>query len=254
MLPTSGSFYLLDKDQKLDTVKKKIGVLPDYSTFYDSMTPFDHLSYFCKVSGFKVSKKKINETLELVGLSNDREKKVGKFSFGMKKKLGIAQAIINDPDLIFLDEPTSGVDAESAIQIKNLIISLQKTGKTIFMTSHNLNEIENVCTRVAIMKDGKIQSEGTIQELKNKYKSTKTVKIRIQEHISESTKKDIEKFLENNSKDYNWEKSYLIIDIDNQNFIPIILRLLMKMSIDIFEVITLEPSLEEIFLDKNIAI
>ncbi|WP_156482439.1 ABC transporter ATP-binding protein, partial [Parageobacillus toebii] len=134
--PTSGSFKLLD-EPNLKKVKHRIGVLPDYSTFYDSLTAIDHLKYYAKISGYKVSTEHCEYILKRVGLLEHAHKKAGKFSFGMKKKLGIAQAIIHNPDLIFLDEPTSGIDAESGLNIQKLIVNLQKEGKTIFMTSHN---------------------------------------------------------------------------------------------------------------------
>lgn len=87
-------------------------------------------------------------------------------SFGQKKKLGIAFAIVHDPELIFLDEPTSGLGAESALQVQALIRQLQKEGKTVFLTSHNLSEVEKLCNRISIMKEGRVITSGTMDELR----------------------------------------------------------------------------------------
>lgn len=183
--PSAGSFKLLN-ESTLQHVHKRIGVLPDYSSFYDSLTALGHLNYYANINGYTLSNEDGKEVLERVGILEHANKKVGKFSFGMKKKLGIAQAIVHDPELIFLDEPTSGVDAESGISIRKLISELQQQGKTIFMTSHNLDEVEKICNRIAIMKDGEITHVGTIDELRARYSSSIQLELKhtpFSEHI-----------------------------------------------------------------------
>ncbi|WP_347552992.1 ABC transporter ATP-binding protein (plasmid) [Pseudalkalibacillus hwajinpoensis] len=253
ILPTSGTFELLGETD-LNVVKKKIGVLPDYSTFYDSLSALDHLKFYSKIQGVKPSKEYLMETLDLVGLTGNEKQKVGKFSFGMKKKLGIAQAIVNKPELLFLDEPTSGVDAESAIQIKQLIKKLNEEGRTIFMTSHNLNEVEEICSQIAIMSDGEIRSEGTLREIKSNYTTSLLAKVKVQPIIKQPVQKEISTFLETNFSKFRWDSNYLTVEIGNENEIPVILRTLMQSKVDIFEVKVIEPSLEEVFLEKKIAI
>ncbi|MCP3029629.1 ABC transporter ATP-binding protein [Halobacillus sp. A5] len=253
ILPTSGSFELLG-EANVNLVKKRIGVLPDYSTFYDSMSAIDHLKFYSNIQGLRPSKNYLMETLEVVGLTGNEKQKVGKFSFGMKKKLGIAQAIINKPELLFLDEPTSGVDAESAIQIKQLIKKLNSEGRTIFMTSHNLNEVEEICSRIAIMSNGEIRSQGTLQEIKSNHTNSLLVKVRVQEVIKDHVEKEISSFLEANFGKFHWESNYLTVEIENESEIPVILRTLMQRKVDVFEVNVIEPSLEEVFLEKKVAI
>src|SRR5690625_2754634 len=124
--PSSGTYSLLGVTGSTDQVKRKIGVMPDYSTFYGSLNAIDHLKFLSALSGKPVGKQDCLKVLQLVGLNNQAHVKTEKYSFGMKKNLGIAQAIIHDPTLIFLDEPTSGLDAESAIHIQQLIHQLQK--------------------------------------------------------------------------------------------------------------------------------
>lgn len=244
--PTSGEYKLLG-ESSLEKVYNRIGVLPDYSTFYDSLTALGHLKYFGKINGQKISTEEGKSVLERVGLLGDANKKAGKFSFGMKKKLGIAQAIVHNPDLIFLDEPTSGVDAESGLSIQQLILDLKEEGKTIFMTSHNLNEVEKICTRMAIMKDGNILNEGTLEELRAHYKSSIQVQIK---HSNFSSKKDdiIPQFLGSIGTEIKTEDNKTSMVIESEEKIPFIVRAFTNHKIDIFRINVNEPSLEEIFL------
>lgn len=252
MIPTSGEFNLLNHKGNLDDIKQRIGVLPDYSSFYDNLSAKEHLKYFSKLSGEKLSNTKISETLELVGLKEHQNKKVGKFSFGMKKKLGIAQAIVHDPELIFLDEPTSGIDAEAVIQIQMLIKELNRLGKTIFMTSHNLDEVEKICTNIAIMKEGEIFTQGSMEELRKAYQSTLTVRIKLSPTLSAENKLKIETILSQDIYKYEWDNNYLVTEVVTEEDIPVLLNLLMSIGISIYAVNIIEPSLEEIFLEQHV--
>lgn len=252
MIPTSGEFNLLNHKGNLDDIKQRIGVLPDYSSFYDNLSAKEHLKYFSKLSGKKLSNTKISETLELVGLKEHQNKKVGKFSFGMKKKLGIAQAIVHDPELIFLDEPTSGIDAEAVIQIQMLIKELNRQGKTIFMTSHNLDEVEKICTNIAIMKEGEIFTQGSMEELRKDYQSTLTVRIKLSPTLSVENKLKIETIISQDISKYEWDNNYLVTEVVTEEDIPVLLKLLISIGISIYAVNIIEPSLEEIFLEQHV--
>lgn len=252
MIPTSGEFNLLNHKGNLDDIKQRIGVLPDYSSFYDNLSAKEHLKYFSKLSGKKLSNTKISETLELVGLKEHQNKKVGKFSFGMKKKLGIAQAIVHDPELIFLDEPTSGIDAEAVIQIQMLIKELNRQGKTIFMTSHNLDEVEKICTNIAIMKEGEIFTQGSMEELRKDYQSTLTVRIKLSPTLSVENKLKIETIISQDIYKYEWDNNYLVTEVVTEEDIPVLLKLLISIGISIYAVNIIEPSLEEIFLEQHV--
>ncbi|MFN2744342.1 MULTISPECIES: ABC transporter ATP-binding protein [unclassified Bacillus (in: firmicutes)] len=247
--PSAGSFRLLN-ESSLEKVKHRIGVLPDYSMFYDSLTAVGHLKYFAKLNGCRASTKRCETVLERVGLLEDGYKKAGRFSFGMKKKLGIAQAIIHDPELIFLDEPTSGVDAESALYIHKLLIDLQKEGKTIFMTSHNLYEIEKMCTRIAIMKNGSILKEGTIDELRKHFMSNISVQIRHSD-IPDQHFGLINGFLESAGEQLEYRGREISIIVNSEEKIPAIVRVLTNCKVGIYRIHVDEPSLEEIFLDDT---
>jgi ABC-2 type transport system ATP-binding protein len=247
--PSSGTYSLLDVKGPNDQVKKRIGVMPDYSTLYGSLTAVEHLKFLSALSGKPVTKVRCMEVLQLVGLESHAHKKAAKFSFGMKKKLGIAQAIIHDPELIFLDEPTSGLDAESAIHIQKLIVKLHKKGKTIFMTSHNLDEVEKICTRIAIMKEGQIVKIGTMYELRAFYRSTITVKLK-HSPVPKSEQVKLQQWLESVGTDIELKDSYITINIDDEKKIADMIRAFNQCKVDVYRVEVEEPSLEEIFLDE----
>ncbi|CAM4079917.1 ABC transporter ATP-binding protein [Lederbergia lenta] len=247
--PSSGTYSLLGVTGPNDQVKKRVGVMPDYSTFYGSLTAMDHLKFLSALSENPIGKHGCLEVLRLVGLAEQAQLKTAKFSFGMKKKLGIAQAIIHDPELVFLDEPTSGLDAESVIQIQKLILNLKKQGKTIFMTSHNLDEVERICTRIAIMKDGKIVKIGTIDELRSFYRSTLTVKFK-HSAIPKAEQLTLNQWLHSVGSDLDMKESYVTITLDHEKKIAEIIRAFNQYKIDVYRVDVDEPSLEEIFLEE----
>lgn len=245
--PNSGTYSLLGVKGSNDQVKKRIGVMPDYSTLYGSLTAVEHLKFLSALSGNPAGKDRCMEVLQLVGLESHAHKKAAKFSFGMKKKLGIAQAIIHEPELIFLDEPTSGLDAESAIHIQKLIKDLQKKGATIFMTSHNLYEVEKICTRIAIMKEGQIVNIGTMEELRKIYRSTITVKLK-HSSVPKSEQVKLHQWLESVGTDLEMKDPYITINIDDEKKIADMIRAFNQCKVDILRVKVKEPSLEEIFL------
>ncbi|SDO21918.1 ABC transporter ATP-binding protein [Alkalicoccus daliensis] len=250
MKPTSGEVYLFEENLGIDANKYRIGVLPDYSSFYDDMSAVQHLSYFSRLSGNKASRLKIEETLETVGLWEDRKKKLHTYSFGMKKKLGVAQALIHDPELLILDEPTSGLDAESVIHMQKLIIQLHEQGKTIFMTSHNLDEVEKICTQIAIMKEGEISLQGSLYELQRKFSATFTVRLKTSSELEEVDKKRLKSSLDEAKLSHSWDKNYLFVEVSSEEAIPSLLKRIMMLEVDIYEAEVDQPSLEEIFLEE----
>ncbi|KON85514.1 ABC transporter ATP-binding protein [Sporosarcina globispora] len=247
--PSSGTYSLLGIEAPGSEVMKRVGVMPDYSSFYGSWTAMEHLRFFSALSGSRASKEKCLEVLRSVDLLSHGNKKTGKFSFGMKKKLGIAQAIIHDPELVFLDEPTSGMDAESAILIHRLIRQLQEQGKTIFMTSHNLDEVEKICTRIAIMRDGVIDKIGTMEELRAFYRSTMTVKMK-HSSVPKHEQTRLKQWLESAGTLLEHEDAYTVITISNEKKIAEMIRAFTQCKADVLRVDVEEPSLEEIFLDE----
>jgi len=168
--PNSGSIKIfgLPLEKNRIEILKKIGAIVEKPDFYLYLTAYKNLEILGKLSGADTSKKKIMELLELVGLEKRYNSKVKTFSHGMKQRLGLAQALLHDPELIILDEPTTGLDPQGMKEIRELIVYLSnEKNKTIFLSSHILREVELIATRMIIINKGKTQVEGTVEELLN---------------------------------------------------------------------------------------
>lgn len=165
--PTSGKAWLLNKPAGDIEVKKEISYLPESPYFYDYMSGTEALDFYGRLFGLseRFRKLKVNELLKTVGLYADRHKPMSQFSKGMLQRIGIAQALINDPKLLFMDEPTSGLDPIAHSEIRDLILSLKDQGKTVFLSSHQLSDVELVCDRVAILNRGKLLKTGRLDDL-----------------------------------------------------------------------------------------
>jgi ABC-2 type transport system ATP-binding protein len=167
--PTSGRATLLGEPLGNRIVKQRIGYLPENPYFYDYLTGWEFLKFSAGLFGVprSIQKKRIPELLDLVGLAQSaaKKKQLQQYSKGMLQRIGMAQALINDPDLVFLDEPMSGLDPLGRFQIREIILSLKSQGKTIFFNSHVLSDVEKVCDRLAILAQGQLISLGSLHEL-----------------------------------------------------------------------------------------
>jgi ABC-type multidrug transport system ATPase subunit len=178
--PTSGSIKIFDKPLNKNRIEilSKVGAIVEKPDFYLYLTAYKNLEILGKVSGIDVSKNMIMEMLELVGLKERYNSKVKTFSHGMKQRLGIAQALLHDPELIILDEPTTGLDPQGMKEIRDLISLLSKEqGKTILLSSHILREVELITNRMIIINRGTTQIEGNVEQLLNKEKLTVTFEV-----------------------------------------------------------------------------
>ena len=164
---TRGRLTVFDRDPHDVSVKKYIGFLPEESYLYRYLNSRETLDYYGRLFGIEraTRRKRIEELLEWVGLSQVAHRPVGEFSKGMMRRIGLAQALINDPDFLILDEPTSGLDPIGTKQVKDLLLELRSRGKTILLSSHLLADVEDVCDRMAILYGGRIRAEGTVDEL-----------------------------------------------------------------------------------------
>lgn len=164
---TKGNVTVLGKKNTNVAVKKNIGFLPEETYLYPYLTPEETLRFYGKL--FNMPRKQLNarieELLALVGLTYVRKRKVGSFSKGMKRRLGLAQSLLNNPQLLILDEPTSGLDPIGVKEVKDIISNLAKEGTTVFMSSHLLADIEDICTEIAILYKGQVKAVGTLDEL-----------------------------------------------------------------------------------------
>lgn len=165
--PTRGHIEVFGHSPHHVQTKSRIGYLPEESYLYRYLNSRETLDFFGNL--FQLSKEerenRTAQLLEMVGLGKTQTRAVGEFSKGMQRRIGIAQALINDPDLVILDEPTAGLDPIGCREVKDLIIALARRGKTVILSSHLLSDVEDVCDRVVIYYGGKIQAAGTLKEL-----------------------------------------------------------------------------------------
>ncbi|MEJ0090997.1 MAG: ABC transporter ATP-binding protein [Limisphaerales bacterium] len=165
--PTKGHIEVFGHSPRHVQTKSRIGYLPEESYLYRYLNSRETLDFFGNL--FHLSKgerdNRAEQLLEMVGLGKTQTRAVGEFSKGMQRRIGLAQALINDPDLVILDEPTAGLDPIGCREVKDLIIALARRGKTVILSSHLLSDVEDVCDRVVIYYGGKIQAAGTLKEL-----------------------------------------------------------------------------------------
>lgn len=165
--PTECIGHMLGKPIGHVPTLKRVGYLPEHVRFADHLTPADMMDFagkLCGMSGIARSKR-IQELLLAVGMEQWKKERLGSFSKGMKQRVGLAQALMNDPDILFLDEPTDGVDPLGRKEIRDLILAQKARGKTVFVNSHLLGELELMCDRVAILSQGSVVRHGSVQEL-----------------------------------------------------------------------------------------
>ncbi len=166
--PSEGLISIFGKElnQNRHEILQRIGCIIEDPDFYLYLSGEKNLDLFARLSGKSPETKKIHELMELVGLKGREQDKVKTYSHGMKQRLGIAQTLIHDPDLIILDEPTTGLDPQGIIDVRNLILHLKNDlRKTIFLSSHLLHEVEQIATRMAIINKGKAVVQGNVSEL-----------------------------------------------------------------------------------------
>lgn len=169
IFPSSGSARILDRDCMDPEVKRKVGFLPEQPYFYDYLSAPELLDYYAHLSGVPAEqrKRRVPELLALVGLADVGRKQLRKFSKGMLQRVGIAQAIVHDPEVLFLDEPMSGLDPLGRREIRELIQGLKDQGKTIFFSTHILSDAEALCDRVAVIHQGELRGVGIVNDLRS---------------------------------------------------------------------------------------
>ncbi len=241
--PTNGTASIFGKDLSDYSIKKKIGYLPENHRYPSYLTGKQVLYFFGKLSGMENGelKKRIEELLETVNLSKWKNKKVKTYSKGMMQRLGLAQALINDPELIFLDEPTDGVDPIGRKEIRDILINLKNQSKTVFLNSHLLSEVEMITDRVAILNNGKLIKEGTIKELTEKQKE---YMIKLSEKISkESLPSDMEGI-----KIKSFDENSILLSVIDKSLLNNYLDKLRSNNIIIEEIVPVKNSLEDVFI------
>jgi ABC-2 type transport system ATP-binding protein len=163
--PTSGRITFRDIDvvARPDALRRRLGYLPQDFGVYDNLTAYEFLSYFAALKGVR-GKSKIHEMLETVNLHHVANRAIGGFSGGMKQRLGIAQALVNDPDLVIVDEPTAGLDPEERLRFRNVLSDLG-FGRLVILSTHIVSDIESIATHIAVLKEGSLAAFGTPESL-----------------------------------------------------------------------------------------
>jgi ABC-2 type transport system ATP-binding protein len=165
--PTAGRIAVLGRRPRDVATKRHVGYLPEESYLYRFLSAHETLDFYGRLFKIppRIRKERIDRLLEMVGLDAVGHRPVGEFSKGMQRRVGLAQSLINDPQLLILDEPTSGMDPVGARQIRDLIADLGRRGKTVLLCTHQLSDVEDLCDRVAIMFGGRIRAEGRCEDL-----------------------------------------------------------------------------------------
>ena len=165
--PTRGRTEIFGRDSNLVESRETVGFLPENPYFYKYLTGAEALRFFGKLCGLGGArlKDRVEELLEQVGLTNARDQRLGTYSKGMLQRIGLAQALINEPKLVVLDEPTAGVDPAGSRDIRNLIVDLKRRGTTVLLSSHLLAQVQEICDRIGILAKGVLIREGRLEEL-----------------------------------------------------------------------------------------
>ena len=187
LYPTAGSLTVLGRAPRAVETKREIGYLPEESYLYKYLTAEETLDFFGSLFNLSVAERRsrIDQLLDMVGMAHARRRRVGEFSKGMARRIGLAQAMINDPSLLILDEPTSGLDPLGCREVKDLITELKKRGKTVLITSHLLSDVEDICDRVIILYGGRIRAQGSLNELLTVSDSTRIVTPQLSPEVTE---------------------------------------------------------------------
>ena len=242
--PDSGRVEVLGQDIcKHPEVKRRIGFVLEADGLYDNLTARENLAYYGEIYGVANIADRIDEVLEAVGLLDRADDRVGKYSKGMRQRLALARAVLHDPELLILDEPTAGLDPTGQMEIRELILDMARRGKTVFLSSHNLDEVERICSRIAIIHKGEIKLCGEVKGLKEA--GRRELEIRLGRPLPEEAKAALQglPYL----KEWRYEGENLFLSLNGENDPSEVLSLLLRKGAAIEEVRRRELSLEEIY-------
>ncbi|MEW5937771.1 MAG: ABC transporter ATP-binding protein [Candidatus Thermoplasmatota archaeon] len=250
--PTNGEIEVLGMDMVRNPPKarERIGIVPDLFGFYPLLNAGEHLAFYGKLYGMEKGKldERIQEILSLVGLNERKSSKVGEYSHGMRQRLVIAQALLNEPEILFLDEPTSGLDPQGSYETRQIIKTLAREGMTIFVSSHILSEVEEMCTHVGIVNHGKLVAQDSIGNLQKRLSAAKGIFV----DVRISKPGDIRPLLSGIpgiSALEQFSQYDFRLRIEDRMAIPKISQSIACSDLGLWSITELHSSLEEIFLD-----
>ena len=247
--PSSGSI-LIDGIDGVKDIKKAqgiMGIVSDESNLYDEMDGFENLCFCASLYGIRKEQreKRAKELLEQFSLKSAGKRKFGAYSKGMRRKLTIAAGIIHNPKILFLDEPTTGIDVESARQIRSLILDMKQQGTTVFITTHYIEEAQRICDRIVFIVNGKIVKTGTVEELMENAGHEQIIRLTLNNDVN-----GIEKELKDAFPGLRIEAQGNACHIASHKRIALspILQFLDQRGISVYEAKELRPSLEDVFV------
>ena len=240
--PTQGSFSWFENGQK-DNNRLRIGCLLETPNFYPYLNAYDNLQVTATIKGVKDSKKRIQDVLEYVDLAERGKRSFKTYSLGMKQRLAVASAILSDPEVLVLDEPTNGLDPEGIAEMRELILKIAGQGKTIVLASHILDEVQKICSHVVMLKQGEMVYNGTMKELLVQRKSYKLMAENEEQLIQVLNKIPQVKILEKTD-------GSLLIELEEGVSGARLNQLIVEQGIYLSELHAYQKSLEAIFLER----
>jgi len=246
IFPTTGSARILGHDIQDVQMHQRIGYLPENPYFYDYLTAREFLEYCAEIFGLPSAerKKRAADLLSRIGLDEKRwDTQLRKFSKGMLQRVGLAQSLVNDPEIVFLDEPMSGLDPVGRREVRDLIAALRDEGKTVFMCSHILSDIEVLCDRVAILKKGKLAQVGHLDELRQTTEGPNRMEVMATGADADALRQQL------SATQITPTPRGLRIEISSEDEIERVIAALRKAGGKIVSIHPIKQSLEELFLD-----
>ncbi|MFQ5456060.1 MAG: ABC transporter ATP-binding protein [Nitrospirota bacterium] len=243
--PTSGMGWVMGKEINNIDIKSKIGYLPENPYFYDYLKAIEFLDFYAQLSGMRrrERKEKIESIFDLVGLRGCEDMQLRRFSKGMLQRVGVAQAILNDPELIILDEPMSGLDPLGRKDIRDIILKMKDEGKTIFFSTHILSDAEMICDEIGILIKGRLIDKGPLEKLLKP--KIKTIDISVKGIYIDKLKR-FSKYLSNIIE----QESEIYLTLTDEDILDEIIAFIQKQGGRLTSLIPRKESLEDLFQEK----
>lgn len=249
LFPTSGTARILGRDIADVSMHREIGYCPENPYFYDYLTASELMNYFGEIFGLDSRRRKERsaELLTKVGLAEkDWNKQLRKYSKGMLQRVGLAQSLINDPKIVFLDEPMSGLDPMGRREIRELIAELRSSGTTVFMSTHILSDVEALCERVAILRRGKLAATGRLEDL-----LANSEQQAFEINVSGISAAVLSSFAASSGAELSEKPTGISLQVDSESEIDAALKAVRASGGKLLSVQPIRQSLEELFVEKT---
>jgi len=250
--PTSGTAFVagFDVSQKPEAAKRRIGYVPDVSNLFPALSARTNLEFMGKLYGLSKNERRenINKVLELFQLTERQNDLIGHYSKGMHRRMTIAAALIHNPDVLIMDEPTTGLDAQTARLLREKILELNKDGKTVFLTTHQIDEADRLCRRVGIIDHGNLIALDSPEDLKRATEGTRALEIKLKSNPDQQEWVSIIRKAEGVDNVFEVGGTIRVLSKDLSQVIPTVVNLLDKQGGKIENITVSQPSLEDAFI------